>query len=287
MNHDIEPRIINLLVLEDSETARTIYRRYLCSQHDLNYRILEAATLAEGRQIWQFERPDLVLVDLTLPDGNGLEFLEMIGAEYPEQNLPAIVLTAREDEATVLRAMKLGAANYLIKENITPIALNIAIKNQLRYAAALRREIAKFQRQEAMIAELALRIRQSINFQEILNYIVLELRELLSVDRAIIYQFNFQEKTGKIVAESVIKPWRSCLDIQLTDHCFEEKLTLAYREGRIFVANDIYQSSLTRCHLQLLGELQVRANVAVPIVLPNQATEPLWLINCSPMQSTT
>ncbi len=276
MIYKIEPEIITLLVLEDSETARTIYRRYLRSQSDFNCQILEATTLTEGWQIWQQNRPDLVLVDVNLPDGSGLEFLEMMGADYPDRNLPAIVLTARDDEATVMRAMELGAADYLIKENITAIALNISIRNQLRYAAALKREIARSQQQEAAIAEVALRIRQSLDLDEILTCAVREVREVLSVDRAVIYQFNRHNNSGKIVAESVTYPWRSCLDRELEDNCFEDKLALAYREGRIFVANDIYTSNLTPCHLQLLAEFQVRANIAVPILLPNTESAPLW-----------
>jgi DNA-binding response OmpR family regulator len=288
MIHKIEPKIITLLVLEDSETARTIYRRYLRSQNDFNCRILEAATLAEGIRIWQSDRPDLVLVDVNLPDGSGLEFLEIISAEYPDRNLPAIVLTARDDEATVMRAMELGAADYLIKENITAIALNISIRNQLRYAAAVRREVERSQQQEAASAEVALRIRQSLDLDEILTCAVREVREVLSVDRAVIYQFNPDKSSGKIVAESVLYPWRSCLDMQLEDNCFEDKLSLAYREGRVFVANDIYTSNLTQCHLQLLAEFQVRANIAVPILLPNATDQsPPFCRGGAPMPAPT
>ncbi|MEB3343224.1 response regulator [Okeania sp.] len=111
---------ITILLLDDSEVDRFTYIRYLKSDPHNTYRIIEVETLEEGIEMWESEKPDIALVDVNLPDGDGLEFLEEIATNYPKEKLPVIVLTGMGDERVAIRAMKLGAADYLVKEDITP-----------------------------------------------------------------------------------------------------------------------------------------------------------------------
>jgi CheY-like chemotaxis protein len=115
--------LITILIVDDSESDRLVYRRYLQSDRDQHYRILEAETLEEGLELWQSETPDGVLVDYRLPDGDGLEFLEILAEGKVNLKLPVIFLTGNGDERTAVKAMQLGAINYLIKEDLTPFAL--------------------------------------------------------------------------------------------------------------------------------------------------------------------
>ena len=115
--------LISILIVDDSESDRLAYRRYLQSDRDHNYCILEAETLEEGLELWQSETPDVVLVDYRLPDGDGLEFLQILAEGEVAPKLPVIFLTGNGDERTAVKAMKLGAINYLIKEDLTPLAL--------------------------------------------------------------------------------------------------------------------------------------------------------------------
>ncbi len=112
------PRI-TILLLDDSEVDRLTYIRYLKSDQHNTYHIIEAETLEEGIEMWESEQPNIALVDVNLPDGDGLEFLEAIATNYPQDKLPVIVLTGMGDERVAVRAMKLGAADYLVKGDIT------------------------------------------------------------------------------------------------------------------------------------------------------------------------
>ncbi|NES04107.1 MAG: response regulator, partial [Okeania sp. SIO2F4] len=112
------PRI-TILLLDDSEVDRLTYIRYLKSDPHHTYCIIEAETLEEGIEMWESEEPNIALVDINLPDGDGLEFLEAIATNYPKDKLPVIVLTGLGDERVAVRAMKLGAADYLVKGDIT------------------------------------------------------------------------------------------------------------------------------------------------------------------------
>ena len=112
-----------ILLVEDSENDRAIYRRYLLANEDVDYQILEAAGLAEALERWQAESPDLVLTDIHLPDGNGMELLEAIQNTHPTQKIPVIMMTGQRDKGLAVQAMELGASDYLIKDDITASTL--------------------------------------------------------------------------------------------------------------------------------------------------------------------
>ena len=106
-----------ILLVEDSESDRAIYRRYLLANEDVDYQILEAENLAEALERWQSESPDLVLTDIHLADGNGLELLEAIKKRHPTQKIPVIMMTGQGDKSLAVQAMELGASDYLIKDD--------------------------------------------------------------------------------------------------------------------------------------------------------------------------
>jgi PAS domain S-box-containing protein len=271
----VQPRI-SVLIVDASDRERAIYQRHLNSDGVQGYRILEAETLDQGLKLWRAQRPDVVLVNYLLPDGDGLKLLQAMAGNDPLPRLGAIALTDAGDERTAVRALKLGAVDYLVKDEITPVSLRLAVR-QARDRTVLSRQLARAQRQEAITAEIANRMRQSLDLQQILNTVVQEVRQLLQVDRVLVYQFD-TTLAGTIVAESVVEPWTACLGAEIHDTCFQDDHHgLEYRQqGRVFVAQDIYQSGLTDCHIALLERFQVRANIAVPIVLPHDDDQPLW-----------
>lgn len=267
--------LITLLIIDDSEVDRATYIRFLRSQTEHTYVIIEAETLENGLELWRSQNPDIVLLDINLPDGDGLEFLEAIIGESPsEGRLPAIVLTGSGDERTAVRAMKLGAADYLVKGDLTAVSLSISVSN-VHERTTITRTLARSQQQDAMKAEIALRIRQYLNLEEILPKCVEELRGFLAADRVIVYQFH-PDMSGTIVAEAIVPPWEPSLNAQVIDTCFQENRGARYLDGRAFVASDIYGANLKDCHIELLERFQVRANLVVPILRASQETQPLW-----------
>ncbi len=120
-----------ILIVDDSESDRSTYVRYLQSEVEHLYTIIEAETLEDGLELWRSQSPDIVLLDVKLPDGDGLEFLEYLNEGNTDRRLPVIVLTGQGDEPTAVRAMKLGAADYLEKKDVTAVSLSISL-NQVR-----------------------------------------------------------------------------------------------------------------------------------------------------------
>jgi PAS domain S-box-containing protein len=271
MDHGLES--VTLLVIDDSERDRLTYSRYLQSDTEKTYQIIEAKTIEEGLGIWRSQPPDIVLVDLNLPDGDGLEFLEAIN-DHADEKAPVIMLTGQGNEEMAVKAMKLGAADYLVKGDITARLLTSKVSCVLR-ETALSRQLLRSQQQQILISEIALRMREFTDLEEISRAIVKEVRQFIKADRAIVYQFN-PDMSGTVIAEDIVSPWLPRLNEQVEDTCFRDNLGGAYCEGRIYVANDIYAANLTTCHRQLLERFQVRANLVVPILLPSENKRILW-----------
>src|SRR3954471_79748 len=98
-----------ILIVEDEPPIRRLLRTTLAA-HD--YRTLEAATGAEALSALRHHRPDLVLLDLGLPDVDGLALIGQIRAKGP---VPIVVLSSRGDETAKVTALDSGADDYVTK----------------------------------------------------------------------------------------------------------------------------------------------------------------------------
>jgi two-component system KDP operon response regulator KdpE len=98
-----------LLVVEDEEPARRLLRAYLARR---GYRVDEAASAGEAMRAWDAHRPDLILLDLGLPDLDGVEVIRRIRREAAT---PIIVLSARGEERDKIAGLDGGADDYLSK----------------------------------------------------------------------------------------------------------------------------------------------------------------------------
>jgi two-component system KDP operon response regulator KdpE len=98
-----------VLIVEDERLIRRFVRTAL---EDEGCRVVEAATAAEGLIESAAQKPDLVVLDLGLPDGNGIDF---IGHLRAWSDVPILVLSARSHENDKISALDVGADDYLTK----------------------------------------------------------------------------------------------------------------------------------------------------------------------------
>jgi len=98
-----------VLVIEDDRSLRLAL---VTTLRAAGYRPVEASTAAEGRRWFAHYKPDLVLLDLGLPDQDGLEVIRTIRGDH---TTPIVVLSARDAEAMKVRALDLGADDYVTK----------------------------------------------------------------------------------------------------------------------------------------------------------------------------
>lgn len=119
--------VAHVLLIEDDATIRVGLVRAL-GEH--GHAVQTAATGAEGLRLAVAGRPDLVVLDLGLPDIDGREVLTMLRAV---SNTPVIVATARDAEAEIVAALESGADDYLVKP-FGGIQLHARIEAVLRRA---------------------------------------------------------------------------------------------------------------------------------------------------------
>jgi CheY-like chemotaxis protein len=92
---------------------------------------------SEALDLLEFSRPDMVLLDLSMPETDGLMVLEQV-KEWPHLNgMPVVVYSAVTDEATKRKALKLGAAEFLEKGNIAWDTLAAVIQRHMKPAPAV------------------------------------------------------------------------------------------------------------------------------------------------------
>jgi DNA-binding NarL/FixJ family response regulator len=103
---------IRILTVDDHPLFRNGIAALLATQPDMNL-VAEASNGREAVQQFRAHRPDITLMDLQMPEMNGLEALSAIRGEFPEARI--IVLTTYTGDVQVLRAMKTGARAYLLK----------------------------------------------------------------------------------------------------------------------------------------------------------------------------
>ncbi len=102
--------VATLLAIDDDPDIRKVLKANL-ELH--GFALLTADSLAAARVLLADQRPDLVLLDLMLPDGDGLEFCCTLKSRYP--NLPVIMLSAKDKVSDKVIGFELGADDYMVK----------------------------------------------------------------------------------------------------------------------------------------------------------------------------
>lgn len=100
-----------ILVVEDDEFHLELMGRALASLHD-DFEIITATTYRHARKLLDDRKPHLVISDLQLPDGIGLDFLS---ADRSYDDAPVVVITSQGNEDLAVKAMKAGAMDYVVK----------------------------------------------------------------------------------------------------------------------------------------------------------------------------
>lgn len=114
-----------ILMIEDNPGDARLLREML-AEANTNADVRHVVRLEVGLQHLQRERFDVILLDLSLPDSQGLDTLARVLAEASET--PVVVLTGHDDQETGIQAVQKGAQDYLVKDRVDGHLLNRAIR---------------------------------------------------------------------------------------------------------------------------------------------------------------
>ncbi len=202
------------LIVDDSPEDCEVYRRYLLRDEKYQYTVVTAGLGQEGLALSQQHQPDVVLLDYQMPDLNGLEFLAQLKAQNQQGVLPVVMVTGRGNEAIAVQSMKMGAQDYLTKEQITPESLRsivnsaieiaqlqIQLQQQVELERAARAEAEKANRfKDEFLAVLSHELRSPLN--PILGWS--RLLQTGKLDEAqIAYALTTIERNAKLQAELI------------------------------------------------------------------------------------
>lgn len=146
-----------LIIEDDSDLSRG-----LClALNNPEVQCIPCCDLASARRKMQEETCDMVLLDINLPDGNGLEFLREIKAE---RNIPVVLLTANDTELDVVSGLEAGADDYITKP-FSLAVLRARISTQLRRVEQLQ-EFVQAKSASVSFGEAADEAKRGICFGE-------------------------------------------------------------------------------------------------------------------------
>ncbi|HLO88556.1 MAG TPA: diguanylate cyclase [Nostocaceae cyanobacterium] len=138
--------------------------------------------------------------------------------------------------------------------------------SRLSYSEAILAGILEY------IKQLNIQVHKSEDLEYILQETVQRVRRILQSDRLIIYRF-LPDGDGVIAEEAVSPGWQPIIGEMIYDPCFKDQWFNKYQQGHIGILNDIDNELIKLCHQQLLTQLQVRANLVVPILVNYQELE--------------
>jgi PAS domain S-box-containing protein len=119
------PTIRTLLVIEDNPGDVRLLREMLVEDDSRSADVVHVETIAEAERHLAVHMVDVILLDLGLPDAQGLEAVRRAHAAAPQ--VPLVVLTELDDEMVATQALQIGAQDYLVKGQIAPRSLSRAL----------------------------------------------------------------------------------------------------------------------------------------------------------------
>lgn len=156
------------------------------------------------------------------------------------------------------------------------VGYGVDITDRKQAEAALQQQLKR----ERLVNSIQERIRSSLNLEEVMTMAVEEVRKFLSTDRTVIYRFN-QDWSGFIAVESVATGVMQILGIDIDDPCFRERYISVYQQGRVRAIDNIYTADISECHIDLLNQFEIKANLVVPILQADNLWGLLIAHHCS------
>ncbi|NDV60415.1 response regulator [Bacteroides sp. 519] len=127
-----------ILIIEDNSDMRT----YICSLFNKKFTVIEAEDGKQGVEAAINHLPDMILSDIMMPVMDGFEMINLLKENTRTAHIPIIMLTAKAEDADVIRSMKLGVDDYVMKP-FNPEVLKVKVENLISNREQLKRIYTK------------------------------------------------------------------------------------------------------------------------------------------------
>ncbi len=248
----------NILIVDDDKVIRQTLRTVL---EEEGYKVLEADNGASGLQLIKMEHPDLVVLDVVLPDLDGMKICRAVKSD-PQLSKTLILMTASKgSKEDVIRGLESGADDYVVKP-FDKSEFLARIKTSLR-AGHLLRELEREKRDLMAILDISNAITSTLDSKEVLYSIVKKISEVIDVSRCSIVRIDASEHKGFVVATNEDP---DIFNIEIDLNKYPEILKVLETKN-IVVVNDIEKDPLMESVRKNLEEVCFHSLLVLPVIM--------------------
>ena len=259
MDGDIKKK--KILIVDDD---KNICRSLSFSFTEEGYSVLETYNGSDAiRKVKSFS-PDLILLDIILPDMTGMEVCKVIKEDEATRHIPIIMLTAMGDRVTKTDGFGSGADDYISKP-YDMFDVLARVKAHLR-AKLLYDEVKADERDYAAILEMTKKLTTSLSARDTLNFIVNKMAEITSSSRCSILYIGMNKNVGYVIASSDDHNLRQ-LKIDIAKYPEIKKVLL---EGKELIIYDVFSDPLMSKIRDILKEHNIKAIILFPITFEDE-----------------
>ena len=187
--------------------------------------------------------------------------LEQIGVNVEHQTPPIAKLQLLRPDG-LLREVE-----YTLTANVAPQCHLIILRDITRRKETTEDELKRQRQRVELFAEVTLKIRQSLQINEILRATVTEVQRILQADRVLIYQV-LPNGTGKPISEAVLPAYPAILGMEFPEEVFPREYQQLYAQGRVRAIADVHDpaAGLAPCLVEFVDQFDIKAKLIVPIL---------------------
>jgi PAS domain S-box-containing protein len=196
---------------------------------------------------------------IVTPQGYSLGTLCVID-QVPRQITP--------EQVQALQALSRQVMSQLeLRQHISDLTQSVQTEREaVNERQQAQEEVYRQNVRSQLFAEVSLKIRQSLQLEDILRVTVTEVQQILQSDRVLLFQL-LNDGSGTVVEEVGVPGYPITLGQDIIDPCFNEEYLELYRQGRVGAVADIEQAGIAPCYVEFLQRLEVKANLVVPILI--------------------
>ena len=222
-----------ILLIEDNPADARLVRELLFDVGAAPYDLVDVGLFSDGMRHLKENRCDIVLLDLTLPDGMGIDMVTRLQSALPQA--PIVVLTGLDDDQVALDAMRAGAQDFLIKGRFDGQLLVRALRYAIERKHA-QQALARFEDQAALNS-IAMTMGQSLQLERLMEIAVAKVLEVTGCDMGHIRLRHPASGELVLAAHQGLAPEH--VDALLQPQRPSEKLAQVLKTGEIVVARGI------------------------------------------------
>lgn len=279
----------NVLIVDDQpDNLRTLSA--MLTQH--GYKVRNAVSGEIALETIRLKPPNLILLDIKMPQMDGYEVCSVLKQSPQTSDIPVIFLSVLDDTVDKAKAFSVGGADYITKPFHTEEVL-FRIQNQIKIQQRqyqLQREIQERRcaeellqlqlKRDQLLSTITSYVDQTVQLDEILEKAVVEIREILKIDRALIGQIS-SENNLKVISESVQSPEFSLLGQTFPIDCSKDNWQDWIQRNLISIIEDIHSDNTSENKIDSFTLPRVKASVVLPIQQSDEVWGVLMTDNCT------